>query len=118
MGTYHYHIIRCPNCGEEDGNIGCRLDRCHFPQTSEDLTEYPAVTTCQECGEPYSYDDGCWSGSVPPWEREELVSEEAASLISAAVDLAHKRIGFGDFKRKVRTYEYTHFISRRPNRES
>lgn len=105
MGTYHYHTIRCPHCGEDDGQMGCRLTACHFARVSTDLTEYPDVSTCQNCGEPYSFDDGCWTGEVPPWEREELVSEKAADLIRAAVDLAHKRIGFSAFKEKIRVYE-------------
>jgi len=62
------------------------------------------VTTCQGCGEAYSFDDGCWTGEIPPWDREELVSEEAAALIEASIDLAHKRIGFGEFKEKVKAY--------------
>jgi len=105
MGTYHYHTIRCPHCGEDDGQVGCSLSACHFAQESTDLTEYPKATTCQHCGEAYSFDDGCWSGEVPPWDREELVSEEAAELIEDAIALAHKRIGFREFKEKVRAYE-------------
>jgi len=105
MGTVHYHTIRCPHCGEDDGRVGCDLSGCHFAQESTDLTEYPAVTTCQYCGEAYSFDDGCWTGEIVPWEREELASEEAADLIEAAIDLAHKRIGFRAFKDKVEAYE-------------
>lgn len=105
MGTYHYHIIRCPHCGNEDGQAGCDLSNCHFAQVSVDLAEYPEIATCRECGEAYSYNNGCWGGDTPPWEREELVSEEAADLIEAAVALAHKRIGFRDFKKFVRNYE-------------
>ena len=49
MAYYHYHVARCPHCGNESTQQGCRLDNCRFAQTFREPQPNNIYTTQEEC---------------------------------------------------------------------
>lgn len=61
----HYHIVRCPHCGDEAKECWCQRNGCHFAQSwqreediPEDVPPYVKWDWCRGCGRRYWYLDG------------------------------------------------------------
>jgi len=61
MGTYHYHVGRCPHCNEVPVQRGCQLFGCGFAMSWKEKPRgenRAELEECPRCGEQFWIDYG------------------------------------------------------------